>query len=194
MATFKINKYCIWLKYSSDTVSRVTSCFEDENSLADILENSIDILVELDRWRLHLFGYDMDTKEIYIIRFTDESIPPNFRYSLKDFIDFLGSLKSGYLYVRTKNDLEGLFPVGTEKIIDWSQTITDLEGKGVVKTAKSDYSLSCDGRKFWFVSDSETVADVDCLGTVLHEDLNEMVLNRWREIFREEETSKTYDF
>lgn len=83
----------------------------------------------------------------------------------------------------TYNFWEPIRLLKTEKVEDWSQTISDLWTEGFVETKESSSGMAVDKRKFWFRTEGpESAVDVDCLGTSLCSDISERVSALWESI------------
>ena len=130
---------------------------------------------ENDLW--HTFSGDSELLQ--------QAIIPVRAYTLSDLI--MTFSKSGCHRVTLV--LDGNFPqlsgfkrtVSTHK--DYSKMVTELERTGVLKTAPSNFAMANDPRKFTFRLDEdlslpEAGSEVDCLGTVLCEDLTREVEKR----------------
>ncbi|HMP28034.1 MAG TPA: hypothetical protein PKD85_00455 [Saprospiraceae bacterium] len=104
--------------------------------------------------------------------------------SIEKLHSILNKTKSFTAYIETEKlvqrDLDIVLPVSCIAVIDWKQTIEDLEKRGKIKITLTDSVMAVDNRKFWFVDDNPKWAiDVDCLGTALHEDTNSKVIDLW---------------
>lgn len=89
------------------------------------------------------------------------------------------AFKLGTVYIKTYTQYPKEETNKTSQI-DWSQTITDLEEYGLVKTKPTTSFMAIDSRKYW-IDAEETAIDVDCLGTTLFLDESDTILNMWRE-------------
>jgi hypothetical protein len=143
-----------------------------------------------------LYEYEVDKDEAFMIQNSSSVIIS--RSGLEDI--FIYNSECDLLHsLNTIEDLtlDEAFKLGTVHIktytkyskeetnqtlqIDWSQTITDLDTLGFVKTKSSMSFMAVDPRKYW-IDDEEMAIDVDCLGTTLFLDESDVILNMWKEM------------
>lgn len=103
-----------------------------------------------------------------------------FEWTFKELIQKLNNTKVFSFVMTSQKEIERSSPYYKKKEIDWSQTITELEQKGIVKTLETESFMATDPRKFWVSKeDPNTAVDVDCLGMDLNKIISEKVKSLW---------------
>jgi hypothetical protein len=178
MATRTINYYALW-----DKGDRDVKCFRDVSDLKILLSQSFSLKIffnsQNDDFIEATYKKNM-TANAYKGTEAAKFLGNQFEWTFEELIENLKDVKVFSFIIICQKEIESLFSYYKKKEIDWSQTITDLELEGIVKTLETESFMATDSRKFWFSKEGlNTAVDVDCLGIDLNKSINEKVKSSW---------------
>lgn len=133
------------------------------------------------------FIYDDYQKTIYPIKFMEPFSNTELlnQLSIKYVYDLLISGTKIIVFISRKLPYRGVYLKTIERDFDYPRMIADLETAKRVITMRTNNYLATDDRKFSFIDDVEKVYEVDCLGTMLCQDIADLVINEWNQFCKE---------
>lgn len=147
-----------------------------------ILKNSREIFIKDGKGGI-TYIYDDGSAIFYPLRFTEdlEDLGMLRHLSIDEIYALVIKGCRILSFLDRKLECGGVYLKSIEKSIDYTQTISDLERLGCVKTMPTTNYLANDERKFSFVDDPLVEYEVDCLGTSLCQELSDRVVDAWKQ-------------